>query len=114
MSAELLRLLSEEFRFRLRRCAGSGPNHLLLSTFSLKYDLGIMPYNSGKVHRRFGRTYRFHLQSLKVSETINQQEWDSKQSTCFQRLARLLLSLFLGLEDGDDTLLRNIGELLSN
>lgn len=76
ISAELLALLSDDFRFRLRKCAGSGPIHLLVSIFSVKYALlGISPNNSGKVHRLFRRTYRFHLQSVKVSKTkINKNE----------------------------------------
>jgi hypothetical protein len=86
-----------------------------------------------KINRRFGESYRFHLQGIRVSQKINQQEallasffllvyylsYSSAMkmqvnmallAACF--LLVCMLGLF-GTEDGGSTSLRNICELLS-
>jgi hypothetical protein len=57
------------------------------------------------VHRRFGGTYLLNLQGLKVSQAGNQQQ-------CHMLRVGFLLGLFFKFEDGGNTFLRNVDELL--
>jgi hypothetical protein len=52
-----------------------------------------------KVNRRFGGTYRLHLQVRRIREARNQCEG---KCTCFH-------GLLFGPEDGGDLFLRNVG-----
>jgi hypothetical protein len=54
-----------------------------------------------KVNRRFGGTYRLHLQGRRVSQARNQREVDSEQnSATYTFQSGFLLGLFFDPEDG--------------
>jgi hypothetical protein len=61
---------------------------------------GIIPYSPLKVSRRFGGTYRLHLQGESLLATFSH--------------AGFLLDLFFDPKDGDDMFLRNVGWLLTD
>jgi hypothetical protein len=52
-----------------------------------------------KVNRRFGGTYRLHLQGRRISSVVLSTSFD----------AGFLLGLFFDPEDGGDMFLRNVG-----
>jgi hypothetical protein len=55
-----------------------------------------------KVNRRFGGTYRIHLQEQIISQARNQHEAGSKKtSACYLLHAGFLLGFFFDSEDGD-------------
>jgi hypothetical protein len=58
----------------------------------------ITPYSPLNVNRRFGGTYRLHLQGRKISQTL--------LVTCFH--AGFLPGLFFDPEDEGDMFLRNV------
>jgi hypothetical protein len=53
--------------------------------------------------RRFGRTYRLHLQGRRIVQQTSEQAGGK------QKLARWFAELFFNPEDGGDTFLRNVG-----
>jgi hypothetical protein len=57
-----------------------------------------------KVNRRFGGTWRLHLQGRRISQARNQP---ALLATCFH--AGVVLDLFFDLEDGGDIFIRNVG-----
>jgi hypothetical protein len=65
----------------------------------------ITPCSPLKFNRRFGETYRLHLQCRKMSRARNQREsrWQAENSAGF------FLSLFFDTEDGGDMFFRNVG-----
>jgi hypothetical protein len=68
------------------------------------------PCSPLNVNRRFGGTYRLHLQGRKISSARNQREsrW---QAELLSLPPAFLLIIFFHPEDGGDMLLRNVGWL---
>jgi hypothetical protein len=71
----------------------------MLKQYAMKSNIfwDITPCSPLKINRRFGGTYRLHLQGRKISL----QDFSVK--------AGGKLSLFFDLEDGGDMFLRNFG-----
>jgi hypothetical protein len=69
----------------------------------------ITPCSPLRVNRRFGGTYRLHLQCRKTSRAWNQSESRWQAELCFH--AGFLLGLFFDPEDRGDMFLRNVGWL---
>jgi hypothetical protein len=65
----------------------------------------ITPCSPLSIHRRFGGTYRFHLQGRK-NKFSNKPAWKQVASSFH---AGLLLNLFFDPEDGGNMFLRNVG-----
>jgi hypothetical protein len=63
----------------------------------------ITPCSPVHVNRRFGETYRLHIQGRRISRARNQR----KSRRFFH--AGILLRLFFDPEDGGDIFLRNVG-----
>jgi hypothetical protein len=61
------------------------------------------PCNLLKVNRRFGGTYRLHIQGQNIRRVRIQSE------SRWQAPARFLLGLFFDPEDGGDMFLQNVG-----
>jgi hypothetical protein len=59
----------------------------------------IMPCSSLKVGRRFGETYRLHLQGRRISQTRNQGEAGSKPSLYKGNLLKKKLDHFQSVFD---------------
>jgi hypothetical protein len=70
--------------------------------FSIFWD--ITPCSPLKVDRRFGGTYRLHLQGRRISRARNQRESRRQAERC----------VFFDPEDGDDMFHRNVGRPLTD
>jgi hypothetical protein len=63
--------------------------------------MGYMPCSPLKVNRRFGGTYRLHLQGRRINQARNQRESGSMHSLTLLH-AGCLPVLFFDPENGDD------------
>jgi hypothetical protein len=70
---------------------------------SVFWDIAL--YGPLKVNRRFGGTYRFHIQDRRITREI-----DKRESYAYHQLSRWFLAqLFFYHNDGEKKFLRNVG-----
>jgi hypothetical protein len=109
------RFLSDTYYFVIHKSSiHSTPNNLNFVRFDVITAVvtestifwDTTPCSPLKVIRRFGGTYRLHLQG-RISRARNQRESRALLGTCFH--AGFLLGVYFNPEDGGKMFLRNVG-----